>query len=134
MPQPLGWFRSNNGKFAWLAFFALTCQFVFTFGHVHFANVSAISTALASSAHANNSADAPTSPAQQTPAGLAQDFCAVCNNISLANTLVLPVSPALIPPISTIRNLQRSLATIEFTSPEQFHFNARGPPELDLPA
>ena len=135
MPQPLGWFRSNNGKFAWLAFFALACQFVFTFGHVHFANVSAISAALVNSAQAvNNSADAPTSPAQQTPAGLAQDFCAVCNNVSLANTLVLPISPALIPPISTIRNLQWSWATIEFTSPEHFHFNARGPPELDLPA
>jgi hypothetical protein len=135
MPRSMRWFRSNGGKIAWLAFFALACQFVFTFGHVHFANVSAIPAALASSAHAvNNSADAPTSPARQTPAGLAQDFCAVCNNISLANTLVLPVSPALIPPISTIRNLQWSLAAIEFTSPEHFHFNARGPPELDLPA
>ena len=72
MPQPLGWFRSNNGKFVWLAFFALACQFVFTFGHVHFANVSVISAAPVSSAQAvNNSADAPTSPAQQTPTGLA---------------------------------------------------------------
>jgi hypothetical protein len=135
MPQPLGWFRSNNGKFAWLAFFALACQFVFTFGHVHFANVSAISAALASSAHAvNNSADAPTSPAQQTPAGLAQDFCAVCNNISLANTLVLPASPASISPILIIQDLRWSLAAIELTSRDHFHFNARGPPELDLPA
>src|ERR1700730_1910838 len=135
MPQPLGWFRSNNGKFAWLAFFALACQFVFTFGHVHFVNVSVVSAALVSSAHAvNKSADAPTSPARQTPAGFAQDFCAVCTNISLANALVLPASSALIPPISTIRNLQWLSATIEFTSPEHFHFNARGPPELDLPA
>src|SRR5260370_13480596 len=114
MPQPLGWFRSNNGKFAWLAFFALACQFVFTFGHVHFANVRFISAALVSSANAvANPAAAPIPPTQQTPAGLAQDFCAVCNNISLANTLVLPASPDSISPIAIIADVQWSLAAIE---------------------
>jgi len=77
---------------------------------------------------ANGSAGAPSSPAQKTPTGLAQDFCAVCNNIRLANTLVLPVSPAAIPPISFIQDLQRSLLVIELTSRDHFHFNARGPP------
>jgi hypothetical protein len=135
MPRSMRWFRSNGGKIAWLAFFALACQFALTFGHIHFGNVSVVSDAWAISADsANGSAGAQSSPAQKTPTGLAQDFCAVCSNIGLANTLVLPVSPALIPPISTIRNLQWSSATIEFTSPEHFHFNARGPPELDLPA
>src|SRR5258708_2270420 len=104
MPQPIGWFRSNGGKFAWVAFFALACQFALTFGHVHFSNVSVISAALAISTDtANGSADAPSSPAQKVPTGLAQDFCAVCNSISLANTLVLPVSPAIIPPNSFIQ-------------------------------
>jgi hypothetical protein len=134
MPQPLGWFRSNGGKFGWLAFFALACQFALTFGHVHFANVSIISAALVSSSHAaNNSADASTSPAQQTPAGLAQDFCAVCNNISLANTLVVPASPASISPILIIQDLRWSLAAIELLSRDHFHFSARGPPTSDLP-
>jgi hypothetical protein len=129
MPRSMGWFRSNGGKITWLAFFALACQLVFTFGHVHFANVSVISAALASSAHAvNNSADAPTSPAQRMPVGLAQDFCAVCNSISLANTLILPTFPASISPILIIQNLQWSLAAIEFTSRDHFHFSARGPP------
>jgi hypothetical protein len=27
----MGWFRSNSGKFAWVAFFALACQFALTF-------------------------------------------------------------------------------------------------------
>ena len=129
MPQPLGWFRSNNGKFAWLAFFALACQFVFTFGHVHFANVSVVTAALVTSTDGtDSSADGPASPAQQTPTRLAQDFCAVCNHISLASLLVLPVLPAAIPPISFIQNLQWLLAAIGFASRDHFYFNARGPP------
>jgi hypothetical protein len=125
----MGWFRSNGGKVAWLAFFALACQFVFTFGHVHFANVSVISAALASSADAaNNAAGAPTSPAQQTPTRLAQDFCAVCNTISLANTLILPVAPPIIPLVSFRQDSRWSLVAIELASRDHFHFSARGPP------
>ena len=135
MPRSMRWFRSNGGKIAWLAFFALACQFALTFGHIHFGNVGVISDAWAISADsAKGLVGAQSSPAQKPPTGLARDFCVVCSNISLANTLILPVSPAPIPPISTIRNLQWSLATIGFTSPEHFHFNARGPPEPDLSA
>jgi hypothetical protein len=118
----MGWLRSNGGKVAWLAFFALACQFVLTFGHVHLGNVSAISTALPISA------GAPSSPTQKSPAGLVRDFCAVCNNISLANAIVLPTSPAGIPSISIIEGLQWPLVVIGFTSRGHFYFNARGPP------
>jgi hypothetical protein len=123
----MGWLRSNAARVAWLAFFALACQFVFTFGHVHFGNVSLISTALAISTDAaNGSTGVPSSP--KTPTGLTQDFCAVCNNISLANALVLPVAPAAIPAISFIQNLQWPSAAIGFASRDHFYFNARGPP------
>jgi hypothetical protein len=123
------WFRSNGGRVAWLAFFALACQLVFTFGHVHLGNVSAISSALAIKANtANGSAGAPSSPAQKSPTGLAKDFCAVCNHIRLANALVLPVSPAAIPPVSFIQELQWPPAAIRFASRDHFYFDARGPP------
>jgi hypothetical protein len=123
------WFRSNGGGVAWLAIFALACQFVLTFGHIHTGSVGVISAALAVSADApDGSASAPASPAQKTPTGLAQDFCAVCNHIGLANALVLPVSPATVPPISFIRELQWPLLAIAFASRDHFHFNARGPP------
>jgi len=90
----MGWLRLNSGKFDWVAFFALACQFALTFGHLHLGNVGVISAALTASAgSANGSTGAPFAPAPQTPTRLAQDFCAVCNNISLANTLVLPISP-----------------------------------------
>ena len=129
----MGWFRSNGGKIAWLAFFALACQFALTFGHIHFGNVVVISKALAVSIDsANNSAGVQSSPASKAPTGLARDFCAVCNNISLANTLVLPASPAAIPSISIIQDLRWLLVTIELASREHFHFNARGPPIPDL--
>jgi len=124
----MGWLRSNGGKAAWLAFFALACQFVLTFGHVHLGNVSAISAA--SPVSTDGSAGAPFSLTQKTPAGLVRDFCAVCNNISLANALVLPTSPAAIPSISIIEGLQWPLVVIGFTSRDHFYFNARGPPRL----
>jgi hypothetical protein len=126
----MDWFRSNSGKIAWLAFFALACQFVFTFDHVHFANASVVTAALATSTNAaDSSAAGPASPAQQTPTRLAQDFCAVCNAISLASALNLPAVPPIIPPIALIEDLQWPLAAIEFASRGHFHFSARGPPQ-----
>ena len=98
------WFRSNGGRAAWLALFALACQFVLTFGHVHLGSAGVISSVSAISADAaDGSAGEPSSPAQRTPTGLVRDFCAVCNHIGLASALVLPVSPAAIPPIAFIQ-------------------------------
>jgi hypothetical protein len=125
----MGWLRSNSGKFAWVAFFALACQFALTFGHLHLGNIGVISAALtAPTDSTNGSTGAPSSPAPQTPTRVAQDFCAVCNNISLANTLVLPVSPTPISPPAIVRNLRWSLARPAFASSDRFPFNARGPP------
>jgi hypothetical protein len=125
----MGWFRSNGGKFAWVAFFALACHFALTFGHLHLSSVGLISGTLTASADSTNgSTAAQSSPAQQTPPHLAQDFCAVCNNISLANTLVLPVSPAPLSPISIVRDLWWPLARAELASSSRLYFNARGPP------
>ena len=128
MLRPLGWFRSNGSRLAWLAFFALACQFELTFGHVHRDSVGAISAAPVISADtANSSADAQSLPTQRPPA-LAQDFCAVCNNISLAHALVLPVSAATIPPNLSAQDLHWSLVVVGLASRDHFHFNARAPP------
>ena len=129
MPRPMAWFRSNSGKFAWLAFFALACQFAFTFGHLHLSNFGVISAALTISTDSTGgSSGAQSSPGQQNSRRLAQDFCAVCNNISLANTLVLPVSPAPVSPASTIRDLRWPLARPDLASSDHVYFHARGPP------
>ena len=129
MPRSMGWFRSNSGKFAWVAFFALACQFALTFGHLHLSNVGVISAALTASADSTNGSTGDRSaPVQRTPTRLAQDFCAVCSNISLANTLVLPASPAPVPPTSLSRDLQWPFVRLELASSDHIHFNARGPP------
>jgi hypothetical protein len=125
----MGWFRSNSGRFAWLAFFALACQFALTFGHIHLGNIGVISAALTASVDsADVSTSGQSSPAQQVPTGLTQDFCAVCSNISLASALVLPVSPSAAPPLPIIRDMRWPLVTAGFASSDHFHFNARGPP------
>jgi len=125
----MGWLRSNSAKFAWVAFFALACQFALTFGHLHPGNAGAISAALAASADSTSGSSSTQSfPTQQTPRRLAQDFCAVCNNISLASTLVLPVSPAPVPPTSITRGLRWLAARLKLASSDSVHFNARAPP------
>jgi hypothetical protein len=126
----MGWFRSNSGKFAWVAFFALACHFALTFGHLHLSNFGVIPSALTAPADSTDgSTSTQPSPEQQAPTRLAQDFCAVCNNISLANALVLPLSPAPISPTSIIRDLWRPLAGLELASSDHSPFNARGPPD-----
>ena len=125
----MGWFRSNSGKFAWLAFFALACQFALTFGHIHLGNIGVISAPLTAAADsADVSTSGQSSPAQQTPTRLTQDFCAVCSNISLASALVLPVSPTPVPLLPIIQDLRWPLLTVGFASSDHFHFNARAPP------
>ena len=87
----MSWFRSNRGAVAWLAFFALACQLLLSFGHVHVGKFSGGSAAWAAVGIGDSSTDVPPSPLQKNPSGLAGDFCAICANISLAGTLVLPI-------------------------------------------
>jgi hypothetical protein len=131
------WFRSHRLKIASLALFALACQFVLAFGHVHldrFAgtgnwSIAAVAgKAAAAPAGKVTIADLPTSPRQKNPSGLGDDFCAICANISLAAALVVPTAPTLLPGVSFFKELQWSFAATQARSIDHFHFNARGPP------
>jgi hypothetical protein len=122
------WFRSNAGRAAWLALFALACQFVFTFGHVHLTGIGVSDTAAISAGAPSSVLGSPASPRQKAPSGLTQDFCALCNNISLANALVLPTPPAIVLPSSLVQRLQWTPTTADAASREHFYFDARGPP------
>jgi len=124
----MGWLRSNSGKCAWVAFFALACQFALTFGHLHLSNAGLISALTASADSASGSTGAPSSPAPQTPTRLAQDFCAVCNRHQFSKHAGIAVSPAPISPTAIIRDLWWSLARPALASSDRFPFNARGPP------
>ncbi len=122
------WFRSNAGRDAWLALFALACQFVFTFGHVHLAGIGVSDAEAVSAGAPANAVGAPVSPPQRSPSGLTQDFCALCNNISVASALVLPAPPAIILPSSFVQTLSWTPTAVRATPRDHVYFDARGPP------
>ena len=132
------WFRSHRLKVASLALFALTCQFVLSFGHGHLDRFAGSSINLAMAAATGNAvaaapekvalADLPTSPRQKNPNGLGDDFCAICASINLAGALVAPTAPTLLPEISFYKELHWSFAATQAQSIDHIHFNARGPP------
>jgi hypothetical protein len=122
-------FRSHRLKVASLALFALTCQFVLAFGHVHPDRLAGKLShwAVAAAAAAVAPADPPI-PRQNNPSGLGEDFCAVCASVSLAGALVVPATPAVPPPISFVDGLHWPFAAAAAASIDHFHFDARGPP------
>ena len=132
------WFRSQKLKLASLALFALTCQFVLSFGHVHLNGFAGQASNWAMAAAAGNAvaaapgkvtlADLPTSPRQKNPSGLGEDFCAICASINLAGALLAPTVPTLRPGISFYKELHWSLVATQAQSIDHIHFNARGPP------
>ena len=125
----MGWFRSNGGRVAWLAFFALACHLFLSFGHVHLGKFNGASTAWVAADDAGGiPADVPPSSPQNSPTGLAGDFCAICANISLANTLVVPILATILAPHLFTEILPWWLAASEPTSFDHLPFSARGPP------
>ena len=132
------WFRSRKLKVASLALFALTCQFVLSFGHVHlngfagqasnWAIATAAGKAVAAAPGKVTLADLPISPRQKNPSGLGEDFCAICASISLAGALFAPTVATLLPEISVYKELHWSFAATQARSIDHIHFNARGPP------
>src|SRR5260370_29690815 len=123
------WFRSNRGGVAWLAFFALACQLLLSFGHVHVGKFSGGSAAWAAAGSGNAAADVPPSSPQKNPIGLAGDFCAICANISLSNALVLPILAIILTPRLFTQVFPLSLAASEPATFDYLPFNARGPPQ-----
>lgn len=127
--SPMRLFRSNRGVVAWVALFALACQLVLSFGHVHASKFSKFSGGLLTSAAVetgDGSADGLPSSPQNKP--LAGDFCAICANINLAGALVLPVLAVLLTPRLFTGILPWSLAVSEPDSFDHRPFSPRGPP------
>jgi|SRR5712671_4142926 len=121
------WFRSNRGGVAWLASFALACQLLLSFGHVHVGKFSGGSAAWAAAETGKDAAaDVPPASPQKNP--LAGDFCAICVNISLANTLVLPILAIILALRLFTEILPWSLAASEPAPFDHLPFSARGPP------
>ena len=120
-------FRLHRLKVALLALFALTCQFVLAFGHIHLDRLAGNSSDWAGASTATP-AVLPTSPRQNTPSGLGADFCAICANAGSAGAQVIPTSPAVPPRTSFVTELHWPFAAAAATSFDHFPFDARGPP------
>jgi hypothetical protein len=122
------WFRSHVVDFSWLACFALACQLVLSFGHVHLGTAS--SNAIAWTVpQGDNAADGPAAPAHKR-SNPADDFCAICTNLSLASTLVVPVAPAIEAPFPIIRKTLWAIEETESVRLVHSTFQARGPPSI----
>jgi len=132
----VSWFRSNRGKVTWVALFALTCQLVLAFGHVHLIKIrSALAPISAATAividMADDPAALPRSPPQipqRNPSGFGDNFCALCGGINLAASVVVPTAPTVVPPISSDRALTWSSAGLQVAT-SGCSFVARGPPQ-----
>ncbi len=83
---------------------------------------------MGSAESADASADVPPSSPQKKPTGLAGDFCAICANISLANTLVLPILAIILAPRLFTEVLPWSVTASEPAAFDHLPFSARGPP------
>lgn len=120
-------FRSNRGRIAWLAFFALACQFVLSFDHLHLGKTG---TGAAWAALARITADAGQVPGTAPPmrSGTADEYCSVCASISLAGLVLVSVALALLAPVLFARQLPWPDANVRPVSIEHFLFSARGPP------
>jgi hypothetical protein len=108
--------------------FALACQLVLSFGHVHASKFDVGSLASAAVETGNAPADGPPSSPEKNPVGLAGDFCAICASISLAGALILPILATILAARLFTDILPWSLAASEPASFDHVPFNARGPP------
>lgn len=132
------WFRSHSFALTSLALFALACQFVLSFGHVHLDRTAGFSTGRAIAAAVGSAmavpagkaalADLPTSPREKSPDSLGDDFCAICANISLAAAIVLPIVLLFLIGTASSERLIWSFTATRAASTIFVHFDARGPP------
>jgi hypothetical protein len=117
----MSWVRAQLRLGSYIALFALACQLVISFGHVHLHAIAGNSSvAIATSGG--------TIPARDRPSDRADHGCPVCALIHLAGALVLSKPPAV--PLPMVFAQQHPGAVIKFgfeAAPPAF-FSARAPP------
>jgi hypothetical protein len=115
----------------WLAFTALAVHLVMTFGHVHaewLSTPSPAATAIVATGLHGPDADGAGAPTQPYRAPVAHNFCAVCANVSLLGTLVLPVAQRLAPPRVIVRIHEPGLTDAVTAGELRSSSQARAPP------
>jgi hypothetical protein len=120
-------FRHRRG-FAGLALVALAAQFVLALGHTHAAGASprwltASTASIACRSFLPPALDKPCPPRHSD-----EHDCPICWTASLAGSLVLPESPALVLPASRSEPLKLNAAAVPRVTYAAAAFHARGPP------
>jgi hypothetical protein len=122
------WFRSRRIRVGWLACIALTCHLMLSFGHIHVSravgNFGIASFAVSQAAAGDLLGNAP----HKNRSELADEDCAICVSIRLANTLIGPSLPTLEAPGFIFKSLTRPAANAGTVRFAQFRVRARGPP------
>ena len=121
------WLRANTSAIAWLALYALVCQLVMSFGHVHVGKANT-GTAWATLFDGGKTTDHAPPANAPSPAGISDEFCAICANISLAGILLIPVVLALLAPVLLTAELPWPDSEVTPASIPHLLFAARGPP------
>jgi hypothetical protein len=124
----MSWFRANCGGIAWPACFALAFQLYVALGHFHFSRIGDSPIMLAQSA--DDGEGSAGSPLQHNPAHPSGEFCAICANIALAGTFVLPILAIILSPRLSSEILRWPLVGREPASFSRLSFGARGPPHV----
>jgi hypothetical protein len=125
------WIRHNVRWAARLALFALAVHMAVSFGHVHTDLVAAASASGAGAAAGD--IDSVAMPGHARPAhpyqnSAAHDFCAICANIGLLGSLILPV-PSALPPLREFDRIRyRYASATGVSSQPRSSFQARAPP------
>jgi hypothetical protein len=126
----MNWLRSKTKLVARVVLFALAVQLALSFGHVHRDDLvpPAAASALAASP-VQQAADGPQSPAPiHKSDGTADDFCAICAFIQLANVSMPAAAPPLPPPVAVGWSRVETTAELHLAGAPRRFFQARGPP------
>jgi hypothetical protein len=118
--------RAHQTSGAWLALVALLVQFVVSFAHIHREDLVPVVPGSVLNASWLN----PALPDDSRSPGPTRDhdFCAICANMTLVGSVVLPL-----PPTVVLATVSRRVGPIErviiiASTDHHRHFQARGPP------
>jgi len=119
------WFRSNIRHGSRLALFALAIQFVLAFGHFH--GVAHAASAIASATSLTAPGTPQPVPGQDSDRH-ANDACAICAVMAMANTLLFTTPPLLRPPEAAEFLYRTTDAGFVYLGSLRVAFQPRAPP------
>jgi|SRR5579862_3322677 len=117
------WFRTNRIFGGRLALFALSVQFILSFGHVHIHGIGHNAPMVAASMQGNAAAPNPTKNKPDD-----DDYCAICASISLLSGSVVAAPPPLALPAISYAVEHADRVAIAVIVPRRAPFQSRAPP------